>query len=341
MRPVQLSDRMAEMSQLHPNNCLWLVDQNGIVLYYNLESKQFETLPSCNQQEILFKSVASCKSSLWGVTCDCRLYLYVFSATNKVVEKLETWENQRWWPATGFSSKLLPTDRPGFSNFEGTKATPKDSFKLPSNNWKWKDEDWVIEDWLYAPDFSLKQFTPEKTMLSLVRKRRHTRTAHYARMNEWVEIDSMFADRYSDPILDVAVGGQEAIQDVNSSQHSRSEDLREARNKNSLAVWVVTVSGKVYFRKNVCALRPEGTEFVEVPLNEILATNNTDDDDANQQDLKIEEVSKITVNSYGLVWCLTSCARCLVRLGVTRDNLMGKLLENEQKLRLSWLVWLI
>lgn len=316
------------MSQLHPNNCLWLVDQNGIIIYYNLESKQFETLPTCNQAEILFKSVASCKSSLWGVTCDCRLFLYVFSATNKVVEKLETWENQRWW-LTGFSSKLLPTDRPAFSNFEGTKATPKDSFKLPSNNWSWKDEDWTVEDWQYAPDFSLnKQFTPEKTMLSLVRKRRHTRTAHYSKLNEWVEIASMFEDQYSDPILDVAVGGQEAIKDLNSTQPSRP-DARETRNKHSLAVWLVTVSGKVYFRKNVCALRPEGTEFVEVPLNEILAGNNSsnDDDELNQQDLKIEEVNKITVNSYGLVWCLTSCARCLVRLGVTRDNLIGKKLR--------------
>ena len=144
---------------IHPNNCLFLVDQNGLIFYYNLESKQFETLidqtvsTASNKinehqnNQLLFKCVSSCKNSLWAVSCDHRVYLYVFSLTNKIIEKFEFYENQRWNFITGFSDKLLPTDRPKFSNYEGTQSTPKDSFQLPSPNWKWIDKDWSIDDW--------------------------------------------------------------------------------------------------------------------------------------------------------------------------------------------------
>lgn len=204
---------------IHPNNCLFLVDQNGLIFCYNLESKQFETLidqttKSTNiatnsnkaqeqqDNQILFKCVSSCKNSLWAVSCDHRVYLFVFSLTNKIVEKFDFYENQRWNFISGFSDKLLPTDRPKFSNFEGTKSTPKDSFQLPSNNWRWKDKDWSIGDWLYAPDFSLeKAFQPEKTMLSMVRKRRYTRTAEFYKFDQWIEIDSINVDdKCQDPM---------------------------------------------------------------------------------------------------------------------------------------------
>lgn len=315
---------------IHPNNQLWLVDQNGYIIYYNLESKQFEILRSnrtdAQASEILFKCVTSSKNGLYAISCDHRLYSYVFSATNKIVENFELWENQRWLPIQGFTHKLLPTDRPVFSNYAGTKSTPIESFKLPSSSWQWNDQDWKIDEWQYAPDFSLdKQFTAEKTMLSMVRKRRYHRTASYAKLDEWVEVDSISDDKYHDPILDVAIGGQDAVKDANSIH---KEDV-QLRNRNSLAVWCVTISGKIYFRQNVHSLRPQGTSWIEVPFNEVF--NNSSDSnsssdnepDGEQQEPKIEEIFKIAVGSSGLVWCLTSCNRCMVRLGVVRDNLMG------------------
>lgn len=200
--------------KIHPNNCLWLVDQNGFIIYYNLENKKFELLRSIdlNQDpstEILFKSVASCKYSLFSVDQYHRLYLYVFSSTNKIIENFEFWQNERWLPIQGFTSQLLPTDRPSFSNYDGTKSTPKESFDLPSPSWQWIDEDWKIDEWLYAPDFSLdKQFTTEKKMMSMVRKRRYHRTARFAKLDQWIELDSVSEDKFEDPILEVAIGGQ-------------------------------------------------------------------------------------------------------------------------------------
>ena len=314
------------MSNLHPNNCLWSVDQNGIIIFYNLESKKFEILPS--DQDLLFKCVASCKNSLWAVTCDHRLFLYVFSSSNhkKIVQNFIIYENQRWMPLKGFSNNLLPTDRPNFSNKEGTKELSKDSFELPSSNWQWKDHDWQIDEWQYAADFSLddKYFTKDKTMLSMVRKRKYTRTAYYSKLDEWVEIDSMFKDKYEDPILDVGIGGQDAIRDLNTVHRlNEQQQIKSA----SFAVWVVTISGRLYFKKSFMN-DLEGSEFVEVSTSEILNSNLSSSDDEEEdknakENFKIEEITKVAINYYGSVWCLTTCGRCLTRLGITKDNLMG------------------
>lgn len=60
-------------------------------------------------------------------------------------------------------------------------------------------------------------------------------------------------------------------------------------------------------------------------FDEILnsSVENQENSDNEQEQIKIEEVTKITCNALGNVWCLTSCGRCLVRLGVTKSNLMG------------------
>jgi len=300
------------MMAIHPN-CLWLVDQNGFIIFYNLESKQFETLPSNqidSQSDILFKALASCKQSLYAVSCDHRLYIYVFSTTNKIVQDYEFWENQRWNFVSGFTNSLLPTDRPPFSNYEGTKSTPKESFVLPSSSWQWKS-DWIIDEWQYSPDFSLeKQFSTEKNMISMVRKRRYHRTAYYAKFDQWVELESISDDKYQDPILDVAIGGEDS--------------------KKALSVWIVTISGRLYFRENVNLIQPEGTRWIEVSFSEVLinssdsnCSDNEQEDSDGQQELKIEEISRVAVGSSGSVWCLTSCGRCLVRLGIRANNPIG------------------
>jgi len=43
-----------------------------------------------------------------------------------------------------FCSHLLPTDRPPFSNEEGTEERSKKDIKLPSDSWQWEN-DWQIE----------------------------------------------------------------------------------------------------------------------------------------------------------------------------------------------------
>lgn len=50
----------------------------------------------------------------------------------------------RAYPGKGWSSRLLNTDRPAWSDESGKTATPRDSFTLPSDDWMW-DGDWEID----------------------------------------------------------------------------------------------------------------------------------------------------------------------------------------------------
>ena len=47
------------------------------------------------------------------------------------------WENQRWNPVTGFTSKGLPTDRNNWSDQTGQYPRTKEGTKLPSRHWQW------------------------------------------------------------------------------------------------------------------------------------------------------------------------------------------------------------
>ena len=55
-----------------------------------------------------------------------------------------TYENQRWTPVNGFSSSLLPTDRPVFSSADGRAARNKKDVKLPTLAWQWESE-WYVD----------------------------------------------------------------------------------------------------------------------------------------------------------------------------------------------------
>lgn len=70
----------------------------------------------------------------------------------------EVYENQRHYPMVGWSSTLLPTDPPSFSNEEGTAERNKNAFKVPPG-WTW-GTDWAVditdktdpEGWVYGQD---------------------------------------------------------------------------------------------------------------------------------------------------------------------------------------------
>mmetsp|Transcript_7940 Transcript_7940/g.12751 ORF Transcript_7940/g.12751 Transcript_7940/m.12751 type:complete len:258 (+) Transcript_7940:192-965(+) len=80
--------------------------------------------------------------------------------------EVDCYENQRFWPAVGWSGSMLPTDRYSWSNRDGKKQLRKSDFPLP-NGWCWKidnstdEEGWKIvankstdkNGWSYAFDF--------------------------------------------------------------------------------------------------------------------------------------------------------------------------------------------
>ncbi|KAI8801644.1 hypothetical protein BJ742DRAFT_575459 [Cladochytrium replicatum] len=47
-----------------------------------------------------------------------------------IVLSFETWENHRWWVGVGWTAKMMPSDRPPWSDIQGVTSTPKQSFHL-------------------------------------------------------------------------------------------------------------------------------------------------------------------------------------------------------------------
>ena len=122
----------------------------------------------------------------------------------------------RWTPVNGFSSNLLPTDRPGFSNREGTVGKRKEDVKLPSMAWTWESM-WYVDTnhqgqalakdgWTYAVDFPA-EYHAQKGFTSCVRRRKWIRYRKYVATDSWSVIPSVHKDPTEEPFLDVVVGG--------------------------------------------------------------------------------------------------------------------------------------
>ena len=97
----------------------------------------------------------------------------------------EVWENERYYPFTSsFSKTLLPSDRPAWSNKEGTDELRKSSFARPPSGAVWLTE-WSIDrtgagttadekGWRYSHDFAAAA-TGAQDAATLVRRRRWVR----------------------------------------------------------------------------------------------------------------------------------------------------------------------
>ncbi|KAJ3175143.1 peroxisome- protein [Irineochytrium annulatum] len=125
-----------------------------------------------------------------------------------VVLSFECYENQRWWVGLGWVAHLLPAERPPWTDFQGSRSTPRESFELlpfrreqllswraevalESNKryaWEW-DGAWYVdtkggaqigevdeEGWAYADNF-WKDWKNRKTLKRVVRHRRWVRHA--------------------------------------------------------------------------------------------------------------------------------------------------------------------
>jgi len=149
------------------------------------------------------------------------------------------------------------------------------------------------EGWTYAIDFPMK-FGSERRWNSLVRRRKWLRFRRYVSVNQWALLESIHGDFVAEPFIDIATGGYDIP--------GGSEDC--------LAVWAVTVIGRVMFRTGVEKFSPEGQAWVNIKV----PTGS--------------EVNQISCGPTGLTWAVAWDGSALVRLGVTRDNIFGN----------SWLV---
>eukprot|EP00755_Sulcionema_specki_P021418 Sspe_Gene.13323::Locus_4567_Transcript_1_1_Confidence_1.000_Length_1501::g.13323::m.13323 len=91
--------------------------------------------------------------------------------------KAVVYENERWFPVTGWSKKLLPTDRSPWSDRDGRYKLSKDMPLPPDCRW---EGSWTIEsgdlddDWEYARGFQFP-FSSEPTPWDCVRRRKWRR----------------------------------------------------------------------------------------------------------------------------------------------------------------------
>ncbi|KAI8851536.1 integral peroxisomal membrane peroxin-domain-containing protein [Chytridium lagenaria] len=150
-----------------------------------------------------------------------------------VVLSFECFENQRWWVGVGWVPHLLPAERPPWTDFTGTRATPKEAFELlpfrreqliswktevPLDGgrryaWEW-DGNWYVdtrgggaigevdeEGWAYADNF-WKDWKNRKTMKRVVRHRRWVRHARLfevgTRQNVKFSSESLDEEPYDD-----------------------------------------------------------------------------------------------------------------------------------------------
>jgi tectonin beta-propeller repeat-containing protein 1 len=276
-------------------NNLWAVDNCGAVYSFNIKNRQWTQL---SYQRIEFKRLSSSPLSIWSIGGDHQIYIYVPSTEIPIRVCAVTYENQRWNPLSQFSSTLLPTDRPLFSCADGTLSLTKESFQLPSKSWQW-ESDWYldnniegeplgIEGWTYAIDFPMK-FSAERRWNSLVRRRKWLRYRRYVSVNQWALLEPIHGDFVAEPFIDIATGGYDI----------------PGGNQDCLAVWAVTVIGRVIFRTGVDKLSPEGLKWINIKVPTGW------------------EVNQISCGPTGLLWAVAWDGSALVRSGVNRDNICG------------------
>ncbi|XP_061009682.1 tectonin beta-propeller repeat-containing protein 1 isoform X4 [Dama dama] len=138
---------------------------------------------------------ANSRGVVWGIGYDHTAWVYtggygggcfqgLASSTSNVftqwdVKCVRVYENQRWNPVTGYTSRGLPTDRYMWSDATGLQECTKASTKPPSLQWTWVS-DWFVdfsvpggtdpEGWQYASDFPAS-YHKYKTMKDFVRRR--------------------------------------------------------------------------------------------------------------------------------------------------------------------------
>ncbi|XP_066998371.2 tectonin beta-propeller repeat-containing protein isoform X2 [Anabrus simplex] len=246
-----------------------------------------------------FKHLSAVPHFIWAVGGDRHIYVHVYGLDIPIRIKEESYENERWLPVEGFSSRLLPTDRYHFSSQDGTRDRTKEKIALPSMAWQWEG-DWHLETsldgqqldsdgWTYAVDFPAN-FHPKKQWKSCVRRRKWIRYRRYIAMNSWCAVSPLHNDPTQEPFIDVAVGGQNV----------------PGGNPGTLLVWAITAHGRVMFRTGVSTTSPEGLRWTVVSVPPGC------------------EVNQISVSPTGLVWAVLWSGRALVRMGVTRDSPTGE-----------------
>ncbi|XP_054351326.1 tectonin beta-propeller repeat-containing protein 1 isoform X3 [Pongo pygmaeus] len=209
---------------------------------------------------------ANSRGVVWGIGYDHTAWVYtggygggcfqgLASSTSNIymqsdVKCVHIYENQRWNPVTGYTSRGLPTDRYMWSDASGLQECTKAGTKPPSLQWAWVS-DWFVdfsvpggtdqEGWQYASDFPAS-YHGSKTMKDFVRRRCWARKCKLVTSGPWLEVP---------PI---------ALRDVSIIPESPGAE----GSGHSIALWAVSDKGDVLCRLGVSELNPAGSSWLHV-----------------------------------------------------------------------------
>ncbi|XP_017274045.1 tectonin beta-propeller repeat-containing protein 1 [Kryptolebias marmoratus] len=239
----------------------------------------------------------------WGIGYDHTAWLYtggygggffqgLSSSTDNIytqtdVKSVYIYENQRWNPVTGYTSRGLPTDRFMWSDASGLHERTKTSAKPPSTQWTWVS-DWAVdysvsggadkEGWQYAADFPAS-YHSYKTMKDFVRRRRWARKCKLTTTGPWQEIPPI-------PLSDVTILPCPSNSSVDT-----------------VPVWAISSKGDVLCRLGVTTLTPAGSSWLHV---------GTD-----------QPFKSISIGAAGQVWAVARDGSAFYRGSVSAQNPAG------------------
>uniref|UniRef100_A0A8C7Z9M7 Tectonin beta-propeller repeat-containing protein 1 n=1 Tax=Oryzias sinensis TaxID=183150 RepID=A0A8C7Z9M7_9TELE len=249
--------------------------------------------------------MVECNSAgiVWGIGYDHTAWVYtggygggffqgLASSTDNIytqtdVKSVYIYENQRWNPVSGYTSRGLPTDRYMWSNASGLRECTKTGTRPPSPHWTWIS-DWAVdysvsgstdrEGWQYAADFPAS-FHGYKTMKDFVRRRRWARKCKLTTTGPWQEIPPI-------PLIDVTVlpcGAQSSV--------------------DTFPLWAISSKGDVLCRLGVSAQTPAGSSWLHV---------GTD-----------QPFKSISIGAAGQVWAIARDGSAFHRGSVSPQNPAG------------------
>ncbi|KAI9586935.1 tectonin beta-propeller repeat-containing protein [Glossina fuscipes] len=257
------------------------------------------------------KRVFTCGAGVvWGMTCDNTAWVYnggwggnflkgLEGGSGKINPMLDThnyyvYENQRWNPISGFTTKSLPTDRHMWSDVTGRQKRSKEHTKLLSSHYEWIS-DWMIdfnipggadkEGWQYAIDFPAT-YHAQKRITDCVRRRRWLKKCRLVSSGPWQELS------------------HSKILDASLQVIANEDNPNEMREEVSINAWAIASNGDVLIRYGVTSFNPKGDSWEHIPSEQPLIG--------------------ISVSPSGQVWVVGRNGTIFYRYGITKQNPLGK-----------------
>uniref|UniRef100_A0A4W3H8R3 Tectonin beta-propeller repeat-containing protein 1 n=1 Tax=Callorhinchus milii TaxID=7868 RepID=A0A4W3H8R3_CALMI len=206
--------------------------------------------------------------------------------TQTDVKCVYIYENQRWNPVSGYSSRGLPTDRYMWSDASGLQECTKAHTKPPSQ-WIWVS-DWYIdfnapggtdrEGWQFAADFPAS-YHGYKTIKDFVRRRRWARKCKIVTTGPWFEVPPI-------PLRDISL--------IPSFAQKVDDEA---------ALWAISSKGDVLCRLGVTKQNQSGTSWLHIGTDQPFVS--------------------ISIGAYHQVWAIARDGAAFYRGSVSSQNPAG------------------